>query len=127
MIKSIIENYLKKIIKEDIDIEIFTPEQEQFGHYSTNIALKLAKLRNKNSMMIAEEIKNLIPTLPADKQEILVNNFFEKIEIAAPGFINFWISEKVLQNELKEILKQKEKYGRSRVNPPHPPTGGGGQ
>src|SRR3989344_3194529 len=114
MIKSIIENYLKKIIKEDIDIEIFTPEQEQFGHYSTNIALKLAKLRNKNPMMIAEEIKNLITTLPADKQEILVNNFFEKIEIAAPVFINFWISEKVLQNELKEILKKKEKYGASK-------------
>ena len=39
------------------------------------------------------------------------DKFFEKIEAAAPGFINFWLTPKVLQNELKEILKQKEKYG----------------
>jgi len=58
---------------------------------------------------------------------MIARNFFKKIEIAPPGFINFWISEKVLQNELKEILKQKNDYGRSKINPPHPPIGGGGQ
>lgn len=106
MIKSKIENYFKKVIKEPVKIEIFSPENKQFGHYSTNVALKLAKELKKNPTAIAEEIKNKILKIQS------VNLFFEKIEIAAPGFINFWISEKVLQNELKEILKKKEKYGR---------------
>ncbi len=104
MIKVKIIDYLKKIIKEDIKIEVFSPEQEQFGHYSTNVALKLAKIKGKNPMAIAEEIKISL-------QQIAVKIFFKKIEIATPGFINFWLSEKTLQNELKEILKKKKNYG----------------
>ncbi len=52
-----VHDNIKKIIKEDIKIEVFSPEQEQFGHYSTNVALKLAKIKGKNPMAIAEEIK----------------------------------------------------------------------
>ena len=120
MIKSRIENYLKKVIKKPIEIEVFVSENEQFGHYSTNVALRLAKIRGENPIQIAKKIKNLLSSM-------IARNFFKKVEVATPGFINFWISEKVLQNELKEILKQKNDYGRSRVNPPNPPTGGGGQ
>ena len=120
MIKSRIENYLKKVIKKPIEIEVFVSENEQFGHYSTNVSLRLAKIRGENPIQIAKKIKNLLSSM-------IARNFFKKVEVATPGFINFWISEKVLQNELKEILKQKNDYGRSRVNPPHPPTGGGGQ
>src|SRR3989344_5151207 len=120
MIKSRIENYLKKVIKKPIEIEVFVSENEQFGHYSTNVSLRLAKIRGENPIQIAKKIKNLLSSM-------IARNFFKKVEVATPGFINFWISEKVLQNELKEILKQKNDYGRSRVNPPNPPTGGGGQ
>ena len=51
MIKSKIENELKKIVKEPIEIEIFIPENEQFGHYSSNVALKLATLARKKSRL----------------------------------------------------------------------------
>ena len=108
MIKTKILNYLKKaVIKEPIEIEIFVPENEQFGHYSTNVALKLAKKLKKSPLEIAEEIKT----------KLITNHYslFTKIEVAPPGFINFWISEKVLQNELKEILKKKQNYGKSAV------------
>ena len=105
MIKLKIINYLKKIIKEDIEIEVFVPEKEEFGHYSTNVVLKLAKILKKNPMEAAEEIKIAI-------LQVAAKDFFEKIEVAAPGFINFRLSEKVLQNELKEILKKKENYGK---------------
>jgi|SRR3989344_4505751 len=120
MIKTKIKNYLKKVIKKPIEIEVFVSENEQFGHYSTNVSLRLAKIRGENPIQIAKKIKNLLSSM-------IARNFFKKVEVATPGFINFWISEKVLQNELKEILKQKNDYGRSRVNPPNPPTGGGGQ
>ena len=105
MIKTKIENYLGKAVGNDIKIEVFVPENEQFGHYSTSVALKLAKELKKPSMEIAEEIKTALSYGIAKK-------YFKKIEIAAPGFINFWVSEKYLQDELKEILKQKEKYGK---------------
>ncbi len=107
MIKTKILSYLKKVVKEPIEIEIFVPENEQFGHYSTNVALKLAKKLKKSPLEIAEEIKT----------KLITNHYslFTKIEVAPPGFINFWISEKVLQNELKEILKKKQNYGKSAV------------
>ena len=102
MIKAKILEILKKTgIK---DAEIFIPENEKFGHYSTNAALKIAKQKGKNPMAIAEEIRL---SLVACRLSL-----FNKIEIASPGFINFWISEKTLQNELREILKKKNVYGK---------------
>ena len=102
-----IKERIKKIIKDVVgeEAENFVPENEKFGHYSTNIALKLAKEKSKKPMEIAEKITN-------DLQRT-TNNFFDKIEIASPGFINFWISEKTLQNELKEILKKGNAYGKA--------------
>ena len=110
MIKTKIKNFLKKTIKENIEIEVFVSENEQFGHYSTNVALKLAKIKKENPMEIAENLKSQISHAYRQAGN-LKSDFFKKIEIAPPGFINFWISEKVLQDEIKEILKQKEKYG----------------
>ncbi len=107
MIKKKIVDLLKKIIKEDIEIEVFVPEKEEFGHYSTNVALKLTKELKKSPMEIAQELTNDL--------KLTTNNFFKKIEVASPGFINFWLSERVLQNELKEILQKKERYGKSKV------------
>lgn len=104
MIKSNVVNCLKKVVKEPIEIEVFVPENEQFGHYSTNVALKLAKLRQQNPIEIANKIMS-----DAKGQ---MSDVVSKIEVAPPGFINFWISEKVLHNELREILKKKEKYGK---------------
>jgi len=116
MIKTKIKNFLKKAVKENIEIEVFTPENEQFGHYSTNVALKLgmrkpeqssmrkAHANKKNPMAIATNLKSQISNLKSD--------VFNKVEVAAPGFINFWLSEKVLQNELKEILKKKSSYAK---------------
>ncbi len=103
MLKTKISDCLKKVIKESMPIEIFVTENEKFGHYSTNAALRLAKLQGKNPMEVAENIKNQISKIK--------NDIFEKIEVAAPGFINFWLSDKVLQDELKDILKKKENYG----------------
>lgn len=110
MIKVKIINYLIKALKDAdltqnyVEVEVFVPDNEKFGHYSTNIALKLAKLRKQNPMIVAEKIKSVL-------LRVVVKDLFEKIEIAPPGFINFWLSEKALQNEIKEILKKSAKYG----------------
>ncbi|MEK7568293.1 MAG: arginine--tRNA ligase [Patescibacteria group bacterium] len=104
MIRLRIENYLKKIIEEDAGIGVFPVEQEQFGHYSTNAALKLAKIRGESPMQIAEKIVSNVRGQMSD--------VFGKIEIAAPGFINFWLKPEVFQSEIKEILKKKSSYAK---------------
>lgn len=108
MIKSKIANYLKKTVREKIAIEIFAPENEKFGHYSTNIALKLANLKKENPLAVAEKIVNSLNKIAAEK-------FFEKIEIAGPGFINFWLSQKTIAEELKQIVKLGNDYGSSKT------------
>jgi len=65
--------------------DVLSPEQEEFGHYATNIALKLAKEKKKKPLEVAGEIAEAIKT-SAPK------GLFEKVEIAPPGFINFWLT-----------------------------------
>jgi arginyl-tRNA synthetase len=103
MIKSKIINYLKKAIKGKIEVEVFIPENEKFGHYSTNAALRLSKILKKNPMEIAKSIKHQVSSIKP--------NFFEKIEIVPPGFINFFIKKEYLAENLKEILNKKDKFG----------------
>src|SRR3990167_9308302 len=58
---------------------------------------------------------DLAAELVAKIEKSAPKNFFERIEIVAPGFINVWISKDILREELVLISKQKEKYGRSGV------------
>ena len=98
-----LESILKKAIGGVVDISV--PENEQFGHYSINAAMRLAKIKKVNPMDLAAE-------LAAKIEKSAPRNFFERIEIAVPGFINFWISKDILREELLLISKHKEKYGR---------------
>jgi len=105
MIKAKIESLLREALKNESfqEIEIFLPEKEEFGHYSTNIALKLAKDKKGDPLQIADNIANQISGLKTE--------LFEKIEAVPPGFINFWLSKKTIYQEIGEILKLKERYG----------------
>lgn len=90
---------------EEVDIEF--PENEAFGDYSTNIALVLAKEKEESPRKLAEEI---LSKLQKNKD---LSEIIEKIEIAGPGFINFWLKKEVLVDNLIQIDSAKEKYGTS--------------
>lgn len=94
---------LKSVISEDVDVAVSASERFGFGHYSSNVAFKLAKIQGKSPLQVAEE---LAIKLSAD-------NEFEKVEAAAPGFINFWLKPEIFQKELAVILKEKNKYGQN--------------
>ncbi|MBI2123639.1 MAG: arginine--tRNA ligase [Candidatus Wildermuthbacteria bacterium] len=81
------------------------PENAEHGDYSTNIALVLAKKLGKNPREVAESI------VKATSYKLQATNFVEKVEVAGPGFINFFLSKEYLIKELDEIVKQKEQYG----------------
>jgi len=86
-------------IKQEVFI-IQHPEVETHGDYTSNIALVLASKMGKDSREIADLIKGKIEK----------NNIFKKIEIAGPGFINFFIDDKIFIENLKNIDKN---YGKN--------------
>ncbi len=90
----------------DIEIVLERPKEEAFGDYASTLALQLARHLKKNPRQIAEEIKNFIT---------LDKRYISKIEIAGPGFINFFASNENLYIQLSEILEKKEAYGKSSL------------
>ena len=97
----IVEN-LKKILIETIksfdvevgekEIKIEHPADINFGDYSTNIAMILAKKEKTNPRELAENISKKIK-----------NEFIEKTEVAGAGFINFYLKAEYLINEAETI------------------------
>lgn len=80
------------------------PEPEKFGDYTVTVAMALSKVLKRKPLEIAGEIKELIKA-----------EGFKKIEVVAPGYINFHLSEKYLQDKITEINKEKEKFGNSAL------------
>ena len=76
--------------------ELSVPDAESFGHYSTNIAMRLAKEQGKKPLDLAREFAATI----AEKAP---KGFFEKVEAAAPGFVNFWLSDEALTKEFAAL------------------------
>src|SRR3989344_6172712 len=110
--------FVKKAIERatgrKIDFEVSASEKEDFGHYSTNVAFKLAPVLKKAPFEVAKEIALKLSspsTRSIGSGQASSGSIFAKIESVAPGFVNFWLKPEVLQNELKAILKQKSKYG----------------
>ena len=83
------------------------PKDEKFGDYSTNVALILAKKLGKSPMEIASDLSFVI------SQQSSVKDAFSKIEVVAPGHINFYLSEKYLQGKVAEINAQNNEFGGS--------------
>ena len=109
MIKNKIKEYIKKSLQHlDIDfnnIIIQDPRNHKDVDYATNIAMQLSKKVHKAPAEIATEIAN--------KMNSLNDNFFEKITVAQPGFINFKVNSTEYLKNLSLILKKGNTYGQS--------------
>jgi arginyl-tRNA synthetase len=111
-IESTLQNALSKAIREahlldeieasTITIEI--PKDKSHGDYSSNIAMQLTRQLHRNPREIANEIVNAL-----NKEEASI----EKVEIAGPGFLNFYMKNDALTSIIKEVLKEGEHYGAS--------------
>jgi arginyl-tRNA synthetase len=88
-------------------IEIEIPKKREFGDFSSNIALILAKNAGKNPREVAELI---IQNLPDDAK-----NLFKRVEIAGAGFINFFVKELAIISKLTQIYRLGADYGFSTV------------
>ena len=88
---------LKKMGVKDPDIDLNYPNNPDFGDYSTSVALKLAKILKEKPFEIAEKIVENFPE----------NSNLKSIKVIKPGFINFWIADKFLVENVKSLLIDK--------------------
>lgn len=80
------------------------PANSANGDFSSNIALAGAKAFKKAPRMIAQSIADNID---------LEDTLFEKVEIAGPGFLNFYLSQRYYSEIVKDVITRGEDYGAS--------------
>lgn len=88
------------------DVEVEIPKNTDHGDFSTNIAMKMAASQKMAPRKIAEFIRTAIH----EKE-----NKIERIEIAGPGFINFYVSIGAWHRVLQNIHDQDDLYGGSDI------------
>ena len=104
-IREIIRSVLEKNgIEYKNDIDILKPAKKENGDYSTNIALKLTSILKKDPMSIAKDIA-------ANSND----SIFLKVEIAKPGFINFFVDKSYLLENINTVIKEDKNYGRNNI------------
>ena len=84
-------------------INVENTRDKAHGDLATNLAMMLAKPAKKNPRELAQLIVDALPA----------SELVEKVEIAGPGFINFYLSDASTNSLIKAVLEQKEQYGRS--------------
>ena len=116
-IYKLISNQLKERIQEIPEIHnvatsddlqnivVEVPKIREFGDFSTNAAMVLAKSLKKNPRQIAEILMTNIQSL----------SFVKDVSIAGPGFININVSDELWVELLSYILKKPDEYGNSDV------------
>lgn len=105
-LKEVIKVALKDAFNlEDQDsiIAIEIPKEKTHGDYSSNIAMRLARVLHKSP----SEIANIL------KVELEKSSLITKVEVAGPGFINLFINQDSITKVIKDILTLKEKYGQT--------------
>jgi len=102
-----VENIGKKINLSDlpVEVEVGIPKRKEFGDFSINTAMILAKKMGENPRRVAELI---IENLPPESERL-----FKKVDIAGAGFINFFVRENAIVDKLAEVERLGESYGRS--------------
>lgn len=89
-----IQKITAELSDKTIEIKVDVPTDLSKGDFSTNIAMRLGG----NPMELAEKIKNMF-----DSSEI--SSKFKKIEVAQPGFINFYLSDAEIISQSMSMIK----------------------
>ncbi len=77
------------------------PSEVSHGDFASNVALANAKVFRRNPREVAEGLR-----------EALDESFVDKVEVAGPGFLNFWLSPDALWDGIEGLLREGEDFGR---------------
>jgi len=105
-IQKLIQQAIKTAFGVDFVVEKIKVDYppEGMGDFATNVSLALGKVVGKSPMEVAETIAQKMGSAE-----------FEKIEVAKPGFLNFYLAEKSLQPVVVKINEEKENYGNLEI------------
>ncbi|HEX2098294.1 MAG TPA: arginine--tRNA ligase [Rubrobacteraceae bacterium] len=84
-------------------IHVERPNEAAHGDFASNVALANARTFKRNPREVAQGIVDALDAF-----------FVESVEVAGPGFINFWLSSEALKRELEALLAVGEGYGRRK-------------
>ena len=101
----LIKNSLQKLNIETDNIIIEKPSKKENGDYSSNIALTLTKKLHKSPLEIANMIKD----------NIEYENIISEIQIANPGFVNFYLKKEFIKSYINKIITEKNNYGKNTI------------
>ena len=87
------------------EVELSRPKHKRFGDFTTNVALVVASSAGRPPREVAEAV---VGHLPPD-------DLVTKVEVAGPGFINLWVSQRWLHDVLRRIVAEDEAYGRGEA------------
>jgi len=89
----------------EVRVDVEPTKSKEHGDFACNVALALAKAARAKPRELAEHIVKALPVSP----------FVAKVEIAGPGFINFFLKQNAYQQVIAQILDAGAGYGRSTV------------
>tara|TARA_X000000950_G_C13915376_1_gene660759 strand:+ start:2337 stop:4088 length:1752 start_codon:yes stop_codon:yes gene_type:complete len=89
----------------DKSIQVTRTKDASHGDFASNIALLFAKQVGKNPRELALSLS----------QHLTQSNVFDRVEVAGPGFINFFIAQKDQSQVMHKIFSQQRDYGKSEL------------
>ncbi len=103
VIKNELINALKKAnLNTEVSFVVEIPKDTTNGDYASNVCLKLASIEKKNPMDIANIVKENFDLAKAN---------VSKIEIARPGFLNFFVLQDSFKDLINRIVAEDDKFG----------------
>ncbi|MEK7642890.1 MAG: arginine--tRNA ligase [Patescibacteria group bacterium] len=107
-IRKIIEEIIRKEVGADAHFTVSVPEIAGRGDYASNVAFILAKKEGKSPIAVAEGLAEKIFEKHQDT--------FYSIQVAQPGFLNFFLSSAFVGQMIQETLKPEKKKKRGTVS-----------
>ena len=105
--------YLSKApLNLSVESTVERTRNSEHGDFACNIAMQISKLADKKPREVADDIV----------KNIYKNNKILKVEIAGPGFINFYLRPQAFEEELDLILEEGAKYGSQKKSKSQKPN-----
>ncbi len=116
-VRNFIDNLLEEIaddlgvkLPDDFVYDINQPKKIEHGDVSCNVAFRIAKLAKTNPVDAAQKTRDLLMSKIAES-----NAGIKNIEVAGPGFLNFFIEAHSISLSLKQIWEEGDKFGQTQL------------
>ncbi|MFT5174781.1 MAG: arginyl-tRNA synthetase, partial [Gammaproteobacteria bacterium] len=87
------------------DIAVERSSGGEHGDFACPLAMSLARVLKRNPRLIAQQIAGHLP----------VSDAIEKVEVAGPGFLNFFVASTAMTAVIARVLDAEDRYGQVQV------------